>query len=213
MDMQYLQTITSVTNQRLDCNIADLASITLSQAVQPYFVDGMIHVREITDRLQTDTSVTIHGIGNAFPFMNMPVTLVFSLSQDQSITLTITATGPAQWTLDQAFPMLQRSVFSLLQFAPSPILSLSSAPPCAREPSSNHNAEYRCLAGRNACFCSQCPEYIQYNCSDQRSASTGWQHGDRVQAILSHARWSTQPSIRASCLQLFTWRFCPDSKW
>ena len=131
MDIQHLQAILSVTNSRLDLSIDALDSTMLSQVLVPYCADGVLHMRDVTAPIITNTSITLSGTGDVLPFLNMPLTAIFSLpaTQDAAVAVSLTATGPAGWSLAQSFPALQGSVFDLLSFAPSPTLSLNTAPP------------------------------------------------------------------------------------
>jgi Family of unknown function (DUF6603) len=128
MDMQQLQALVNITNQRLDLRLADLLSAQVSQAFGPFCADGILHVRNVAIPVSTTTSITLSGIGDAVPFLNMPLTLVFTLTSTQDAAVSLTATAPAGWTLQQSFPILNRSIFDLLTFAssPAPTLTLDS---------------------------------------------------------------------------------------
>ena len=128
MDIEHLQTILGATNNRLDLSLNALGSTTVSRALAPYCADGLLHVRDVAAPVITDTGITITGTGDAPPFLNMPLTAAFSLSDAQDIAVLLTATCPAGWSLVQSFPALQGSVFDLLAFVPSPTLSLNTNP-------------------------------------------------------------------------------------
>src|SRR5689334_12942445 len=109
MDLQHLQSILGVINNRLDLNIAAVGSSTVSRALAPYCADGILHMRDVVDPVIDATSITLSGTGDALPFLNMPLTVVFSLAdaQDSTVEVALTATGPAGWSLAQSFPSLQ----------------------------------------------------------------------------------------------------------
>src|ERR1051326_5104061 len=127
MDMQQMQSLLSVNNGRLDLKIDDSHSALLRQLLGPYCKDGVFHVREVTDPVISTNSITISGVGDALPFRDMPLTAVFTLTENQDATVSITATGSPGWTLPQSFPALQGTIFAQLAFASSPTLSLSSS--------------------------------------------------------------------------------------